>query len=63
MPNDTAFYISDIVEDLGGRGGGSSESYTGGFTEVSDPEDLFQTIVDRVRKNWSFMYRANRPIF
>jgi len=50
MPKDTAFYISDIVEDLGGRGGGSLESYTGGFTEVSNPEDLFQIIVDRVRK-------------
>jgi alanyl-tRNA synthetase len=50
MPNDTAYYISDIVQGLGGRGGGSSESYTGGFTEVSEPEVLFQKIVDKVRK-------------
>ncbi|MHA1137099.1 MAG: hypothetical protein ACTSSE_11495 [Candidatus Thorarchaeota archaeon] len=50
MPNDTAYYIADIVQNLGGRGGGSSESYTGGFTEVAEPDELFQTIVDRVRQ-------------
>lgn len=49
MPKDTAYYVADIVEDLGGRGGGSSEAYTGGFTDVSEPEKLFHKIVDRVR--------------
>ncbi|MGY5858545.1 MAG: hypothetical protein RTU63_04185 [Candidatus Thorarchaeota archaeon] len=50
MLKDAAYYISDIVQDLGGRGGGNSEAYTGGFTEVADPEELLKTIIERVRK-------------
>ena len=50
MPNDAAYYIADIVQDLGGKGGGSEESFTGGFAESSDAEDIFLKIVERVRK-------------
>ncbi|MGY5872933.1 MAG: hypothetical protein RTV72_11850 [Candidatus Thorarchaeota archaeon] len=49
MPKDAAYYISDIVEDLGGRGGGSADVYTGGFTEVENPKELFLTLIEKVR--------------
>ena len=49
MPKDASHYIAEIVEDLGGRGGGSAESYTGGFAEVDNPQELFQTLVKRVK--------------
>jgi len=49
MPKDAAYYIRDIVEELGGRGGGSADAFTGGFTEVEDPNDLFLTLVERVK--------------
>ena len=50
MPKDAAYYISDIVQELGGKGGGSAESYTGGFAEVVNPNDLYLTLVDRVKE-------------
>ena len=50
MPKDAAFYITDIVENLGGRGGGSADAYTGGFTDVENPQELFLMIVEKVRK-------------
>ena len=50
MPKDAAFYITDIVENLGGRGGGSADAYTGGFTDVGNPQELFLMIVEKVRK-------------
>lgn len=50
MPKDAEYYITDIVESLGGRGGGSADSYTGGFTEVENPQELFLLIVEKVRK-------------
>jgi alanyl-tRNA synthetase len=49
MPKDAAYYIQDIVMSLGGRGGGSRESYTGGFTDVKNPLRLYQEIVNKVR--------------
>ena len=49
MPKNAAFYVSELVDNLGGRGGGSDEVYTGGFTEVDDPEKLFNSIVNGVR--------------
>lgn len=50
MPKDAAYYITDTVKNLGGRGGGSAEAYTGGFTEVENPHELFLMIVEKVRK-------------
>jgi alanyl-tRNA synthetase len=49
MPEEASFYIQETVTQLGGRGGGSKDSFTGGFTEVSDPYRLYQDIVNRVR--------------
>ncbi len=49
MPKDASHYIQDIVADLGGRGGGRKDSFTGGFTDVTNPLNLYQEIVDRVR--------------
>jgi len=50
MPKDASHYISEIVEDLGGRGGGSAESYTGGFSEVENPRELFLELIERVKE-------------
>jgi alanyl-tRNA synthetase len=49
MPNEASFYIQESITQLGGRGGGSKDSFTGGFTEVNDPFGLYQEIVNRVR--------------
>jgi len=49
MPKDASYYIQDIVTELGGRGGGSKDSFTGGFTDVTNPFDLYQEIVNRVK--------------
>jgi len=49
MPKDAACYIQDIVTELGGRGGGMKDSFTGGFTDVLNPLNLYQEIVERVR--------------
>ncbi|NHJ13402.1 MAG: hypothetical protein EAX95_06975 [Candidatus Thorarchaeota archaeon] len=44
-------YISRIVEERGGRGGGSKEVYTGGFSDVEDLEGLFQGIISDLRES------------
>ncbi|TFG08463.1 hypothetical protein EU538_07030 [Candidatus Thorarchaeota archaeon] len=41
--------VADIVEDLGGRGGGSRDVYTGGFSESGKAEELYRRIVERVK--------------
>jgi alanyl-tRNA synthetase len=50
MPKDASYYISDVIKSLGGKGGGSAESFTGGFAEVDDPKGVFDTLVDKVRE-------------
>ncbi|MBE0525731.1 MAG: hypothetical protein IH631_02235, partial [Candidatus Thorarchaeota archaeon] len=50
MPKDAEFYISDIVQSLGGKGGGSAESYTGGFAGEVNPNELFLILVERVKE-------------
>jgi alanyl-tRNA synthetase len=49
MPNDAAYYVHDIVASLGGRGGGSKESYTGGFADASNPLELYHEVVKSVK--------------
>ncbi len=49
MPESATHYISDAMEILGGRGGGSADVYTGGFTDVDNPEELFNSIVQSIR--------------
>ncbi len=53
MPQDAAYYISDTMKKLGGRGGGSADVYTGGFSAVDHPEDLFNSIVESIRQRLS----------
>jgi alanyl-tRNA synthetase len=48
-PSDAPFYVSRLVSDLGGRGGGSHEVYTGGFTDVQDARALFESLVTGIR--------------
>ncbi|MHA2358899.1 MAG: hypothetical protein ACXAB5_01375 [Candidatus Thorarchaeota archaeon] len=48
-PNDAKHYISDAVEKLGGKGGGSSDNYTGGFSDVNDPEELYELLVSSIK--------------
>ncbi len=43
--------IGEIVTELGGRGGGSKDVYTGGFTEVEEPLELFQRLKNEVRES------------
>ena len=50
MPNDASQYIAEIVEKLGGRGGGSRDAYTGGFVDIANPEDIFESIVQDIRR-------------
>ncbi|MHA2142517.1 MAG: hypothetical protein ACXADF_08975 [Candidatus Thorarchaeota archaeon] len=49
LPADASEYISQIIEEMGGRGGGSREVYTGGFTKTADPHETYARIVDLVR--------------
>jgi alanyl-tRNA synthetase len=49
-PNDANYYISSAVEKQGGKGGGSSDNFTGGFTNVENPEELYEILVSSVRE-------------
>ncbi|MFX0055049.1 MAG: hypothetical protein ACFFAD_08990 [Candidatus Hermodarchaeota archaeon] len=49
MPLEASEYIAHIVDEMGGRGGGSRDVYTGGFSETSDPDELYFRILDRLR--------------
>ena len=48
-PNDAKYYMSSAVEKRGGKGGGSIDNFTGGFTDVDNPEELFDILVSSVR--------------
>lgn len=50
MPKEAFHYIASIVEQLGGKGGGRGEAYSGGFTEITDSQEVFASIVDYIRK-------------
>ncbi|MHA2386801.1 MAG: hypothetical protein ACXAEE_11390 [Candidatus Thorarchaeota archaeon] len=49
LPVDASEYIAHIVEEMGGKGGGSRDVYTGGFSETEAPEETYSKIVDRLR--------------
>jgi len=49
LPLDASEYIASIVEKMGGRGGGSHDVYTGGFSETIVPEEVYSRIVDHLR--------------
>lgn len=49
MPNDAPYYVADSVMKLGGRGGGSGEVYTGGFSDQEEPKVLFESLVEMLK--------------
>lgn len=49
MPLEASDYIAHIVEEMGGRGGGSRDVYTGGFSDTNAPFEMYSGIVDRLR--------------
>ncbi|MFW9850545.1 MAG: hypothetical protein ACFFF4_15545 [Candidatus Thorarchaeota archaeon] len=51
LEKSSADLIATTVEELGGKGGGSKETYTGGFNDVSDPDSLYESLVQSVVRN------------
>lgn len=50
MPKNASFYIQEPVIELGGNGGGSKDSFTGGFGDIKNPLELYQQLVEKVKK-------------
>ncbi|MHA1950906.1 MAG: hypothetical protein ACW987_13665 [Candidatus Thorarchaeota archaeon] len=50
-PHNAEHYISEVVKKHGGSGGGSSDNFTGGFTDVANPEDLYEKLISSVRNS------------
>ncbi len=48
LDHDAAFYIKEAMESLGGRGGGSRESFTGGFTAIDEPKEIYLGLVEGI---------------
>jgi len=38
--------LSKIIQDIGGRGGGSGSSFTGGFSDVQNPREMYVKLVE-----------------
>ncbi|MGD9382159.1 MAG: hypothetical protein PVI03_06910 [Candidatus Thorarchaeota archaeon] len=49
LPVDASEYIARNIEEMGGRGGGSRDVYTGGFSDTKVPEEVYSKIVSRLR--------------
>ncbi len=49
LPHEATIYINDVVTKLGGKGGGSKQVYTGGFSDVDNPEGVYDHLVEQVR--------------
>ncbi|MFW9911063.1 MAG: hypothetical protein ACFFEU_01240 [Candidatus Thorarchaeota archaeon] len=49
MPLEAREYIAPIVEEMGGRGGGSHDVYTGGFSETSAPFEMYSEVLNSLR--------------
>ncbi len=50
LPAEAREYIQPLVEQNGGRGGGSREVFTGGFARLEDPRAVFNRIADGLRE-------------
>lgn len=48
LPYEAKEYLEGIMERLGGRGGGSKEVYSGGFTNVEDPLSIYDQLVNAI---------------
>jgi len=41
--------LSQVIQDAGGKGGGSRSSFTGGFNDVQNPRRMFEEFVDLLK--------------
>lgn len=53
MPKESTDYISKTVGQLGGKGGGKGDVFTGGFLDVANPQELYDALIVAVRKEIS----------
>jgi alanyl-tRNA synthetase len=53
MPKESTDYISKIIGQLGGKGGGKGDVFTGGFLDIAKPQELYDALVVAVRKEIS----------
>ncbi|MFW9920781.1 MAG: hypothetical protein ACFFED_14345 [Candidatus Thorarchaeota archaeon] len=49
LSHDASYYVRDVTERLGGKGGGSKDSFTGGFAEAQDPASIFNELVSEIK--------------
>ena len=50
LPLEAKEYIESKVSEMGGKGGGRGDSYTGGFTDVENPDEVFLNLVKHIRE-------------
>jgi len=50
MPREAAAYIRNPIIELGGRGGGKAELFSGGFVDCENSENLYESLVSLVRE-------------
>jgi alanyl-tRNA synthetase len=50
MPQEASYYISDAVNQIGGRGGGKADLFSGGFTEIGDPVQVYESLIHSIQK-------------
>jgi alanyl-tRNA synthetase len=50
MPQEASYYISDAVKQVGGRGGGKADLFSGGFTEVVAPIEVYERLIQSIQK-------------
>ncbi len=51
MEQDASDYIKDIILEMGGKGGGSKEVFTGGFPTTDEYREKFHQIVAKLKEN------------
>ena len=50
LPLEAKEYIESKVSEMGGKGGGRGDSYTGGFTDVENSDEIFLNLVKHIRE-------------
>ena len=50
MPQEASYYISDTVNQIGGKGGGKADLFSGGFTEIDDPVQVYEGLIHSIQK-------------
>ena len=49
MPQEASYYISDAVKQIGGRGGGKADLFSGGLAEVENPVEVYEGLIHSIR--------------